>query len=233
LTVKTQIGRSNIISYTENAPTDLQAIRLATQRPRFNIMHMWRVFFTCMAIWLLSWYSMEGISPWGERSIIRVYGDGGGYSVACIAVKFGGDTAAISSFRVTGALPGAAGLPEPEFSGTAVWKTVYPFADSAEAVLLTFQMAKVLICDSSVFIPRTNGPHPQFWEKLDLIVIPAADEKAITGVRAAFRPRMMAAIPPCSAPSGQNIACSNVSQGGAFSYNFLIKGVKLKFANGY
>ena len=236
MTCKTQIGKGGAISYRERA-TAKRRTYLDAGVKKFNVKRMLRVFFTVLGIGILSWYGKSGVPPFGARNMVRIdglHGSHGEYTVSCIAAKFGNDTSVISTFKVTGALPANdSELPSPDSSGAANWKVVRPFADSTTAVLLTFEKVSVLICDSSIFIPPPAGASTLFREKLELMILPPADERTVLDVRDRFRPRLLAVHPPCSAPSGQNIICKTGPAGTHFRYDFKVKGQKLKLVDGY
>jgi len=221
---------SGIIDYLERAKAYERRFYAGTGSG-FNPWRMFRVFFLVLGIGLLSWYGKTGTNPFGGVKIIRVDGAGGEYSVSFIHVTWQGDTAFAGRFTVPGALPpDGEGLPSPESAGAARWETVRPFADSVEAVLLRFEKITVLICDSSAVLPRPDGTAPsRFREKLDMLVIPPADEKGIVLARDLFRPRLIAAAAPCAAPPGQNIICGAAGEGGRFRYDFKVRAGKLRF----
>jgi hypothetical protein len=172
----------------------------------------------------LIWYGKYGAGGlFADVRLVRVAGGGaGGYAVSCLA---GRDTAVISEIFVSGALPPDEALPLPDsVSGeVAVWQSVYPFGDDLRAVLLTVWGASALVCDSAVFEWRPDGARSQFWEKLDLLVVPSAGREEILTVRELFRPRLLAVIPPCDGvPPMPNIICGQGEDGG-FRYDFGVR----------
>jgi hypothetical protein len=208
-----------------------------------------------LGILLLTWYSKCGKDGKEESNsttppapvtakMVRVAGnpagssldDGGGdaarcgfaYTVDCLEAG-GEDTAQVCRVNVLGKLPAIEKLTRPDSSATVAPKIIYPFADSIKAVLLMFGEATALLCDSSVFAPRSEGERSPFWERLDLVVIPPASEEMVLLVREQFRPRFLAVIPPCTAPPAQNIICGDDSSDG-FRYDFEIKNGKLETA---
>jgi len=90
-----------------------------------------------------------GVSnPFAVTRSIRVYGNGSGYAVAALAAEFRKDAVVIGELSVSGGAIG--GLPSADSSGAAVWKVVYPYADSsAGAVLLAYGGATELICGAA------------------------------------------------------------------------------------
>jgi len=129
----------------------------------------------------------------------------------------------------------ALGWPQPHksaqagTSGRIVWKTVYPFSDSASAVLLTVDKTTTLICDSFIYDYLSKDVHSQFKEKLDLLIIPPADAETVKKTRELFRPRLLAVIPPCGAPAApysRNIICAESKE--RWDYRFKIRNGRLK-----
>jgi len=186
--------------------------------------HAFRAVLLIVGAAFLAWYGKQGENnPFGGARTIRVEGGAGAYAVTCAA---GRDTA--RAVAPTGAVPPPDSLPPASPTGAFAWKTVYPFADSAAAVLLTLGRSSALICDSAVFNPRPDDAQPQFREKLDLLIIPPAAENDAIAARNLFRPRLIAVMPPCDAPPTQNIICGPVDENGEFKYNFVVHGEKLK-----
>ena len=189
-------------------------------------LHAFRAILLIVGAAFLGWYGKQGANnPFAGARTISVEGGADAYAVTCAA---GRDTARASA--PTGAVPPTDSLPPDSPTGAVTWKTVYPFADSAAAVLLTLGRSSALICDSTVFAPRPDddAPQPRFREKLDLLVIPPAAENDAIAVRNKFRPRLIAVMPPCATPPTQNIICGPVDENGGFRYNFIVHGEKLK-----
>ena len=187
--------------------------------------HAFRAILLIVGAAFLGWYGKQGVNnPFAGADTIRVAGGADAYAVTCAA---GRDSTRASA--PTGAVPPPDSLPPDSPTGAITWKTVYPFADSAAAVLLTLGRSFALICDSAVFAPRPgdDAPQPRFREKLDLLVIPPASENDVATARNRFRPRLIAVAPPCATPSTQNIICGPVDENGGFRYNFVVKVGKL------
>jgi len=177
---------------------------------------------------LLTWYAKLGVSnPFAVARSIRVSGDRSGYAVAAVAAEFRKDTVAVGEVAVSG---GALGYPpSADSSGAAVWKVVYPFADSVRAVLLTYGGMTAMICDTAIFAKRRGrAAAPQFYEKLDILVVPSSSVEALLGARNRFRPRFIAAAPPCTGAPARNILCAQPNETGQWSRVFNLNGQKLE-----
>jgi hypothetical protein len=182
---------------------------------------------------LLTWYAKRGVNnPFAVVRSIRVCGEGGGCAVAAVAAEFGKDTVVVGKIAVPGAALGA--LPAADSSGAAVWKEVRPFDDSVRAILLTYGGMTAMICDTAIFAPirggsgGSGGVSAQFYEKLDILVVPPANNEELLGARNRFRPRFAVAAPPCSNPPAKNILCPPSGKNGRWRYDFTIKGGKLE-----
>jgi len=196
---------------------------------RFGRRYLIRVFLLAAAAILLTWYAKLGVSnPFAVIRSIRIYGDGGGYTVAALAAEFRKDTVVIGELTVSGGAIG--GLPSADSSGAAVWKAVYPYADSgAGAVLLAYGGATALICGAAVYASPGGVPVPaQFREKLDLLVVPPSSDEELLGVRNRFRPRFVAVAAPCLNAPAPNILCAQPGETGRWSREFTVKGGKLE-----
>ncbi|MDR2591735.1 MAG: hypothetical protein LBC59_02875 [Chitinispirillales bacterium] len=181
---------------------------------------------------LLTWYAKLGVNnPFAVVRSIRVYGDGGGCAVAAVAAEFRKDTVVVSKISVSDTSLSA--LPAADSSGAAVWKEVRPFADSVRAILLTYGRMTALICDTALFAPirgGSNGVSAQFYEKLDILVVPPLNDEELLGTRNRFRPRFVVAAPPCANAPAKNILCAPAPSGktGRWRYDFTIKSGKLE-----
>ncbi|MDR2692955.1 MAG: hypothetical protein LBB74_01920 [Chitinispirillales bacterium] len=180
---------------------------------------------------LLTWYAKLGVNnPFAVVRSIRVYGDAGGCAVAAVAAEFRKDTVVIGKIAVSGAAFGA--LPAADSSGTAVWREVSPFADSAGAILLTYGGMTALICDTALFArirgDSGGGVPAQFYEKLDILVVPPSNGEELLRARNRFRPRFAVAAPPCANAPAKNILCAPPDKIGRWRYDFTVKGGKLE-----
>jgi len=168
-----------------------------------------------------TWYGRQGVNnPFTGRTLLSVFGDGDGFTVACIK---GRTPHIVSEFIVS---PSGNDWREDRRNtseSSAKINDIRPFADSVTAVLLTFAKSDILICDSSAFDPRPAGTRSSFWEKAELLIIPPASEAEIMEVRDRFRPRLLAVVPPCNIRSTQNVICRETDAKGAFRYDFEIR----------
>ena len=183
--------------------------------------HWARAVFVIFLAAAAAWYGKQGINnPFDGRARLSVSGDDAGFTVSCIKGK---KPRVVSEFMVS--LKGDDWYEDKRnFSdGGGTIQDIHPFADSVRAVLLTFAKADILICDSSVFDPRPAGARSHFWEKVEMLLVPPASEAELLEVRNRFRPRLLAALPPCNMRSTQNVICGEAGAGGAFRYDFEIK----------
>ncbi|MDR3013465.1 MAG: hypothetical protein LBU70_09715 [Chitinispirillales bacterium] len=167
-----------------------------------------RVFFVLFALMGVVWYGkLGGHSRLTVRAIVTVTGSSDGYIVAT----------------------------DPD---NAIRSGVYPFEGSGdfedggpETVLITFAGTSIMICDEAIFNVRESRADHRFWENLDLLIIPSADEETILAMRNLFRARLIAVAPPCAIPSTQNIICETADENGKFTYNFQVKRGRLQYVS--
>jgi len=190
-------------------------------KPRIGPGHWARAVFIIFLAAAAAWYGKQGINnPFGGQALLSVSGDDAGFTVSCIT---GRKPRVVSEFIVSSKGDEWYEDKRNSSDGGGTIHDIYPFADSVRAVLLKFAKADILICDSSVFDPRPAGTRSPFWEKVELLLIPPANEAEILEVRDRFRPRLLAVIPPCNMRSTQNVICSEAGAGGAFRYDFEIR----------
>jgi len=185
-----------------------------------------RVALLLMLVIAATWYGKQGMNnPFAGRTLLSVSGNDSGFTVACVK---GRKPRVVSEFTVSA--EGNEWYEEKRRTsdGGGTFQDIYPFADSVRAVLLRFEKADILICDSSAFAPRPAGARSTFLEKAELILIPPANEPEILETRDRFRPRLLAVVPPCNIRSAQNVLCAEAGEGGAFRYDFEIRGGVLR-----
>ena len=183
--------------------------------------HWVRAAFIIFLAAAAAWYGKQGVSnPFNGRALLSVSGDDDGFTVTCIT---GRKPRVVSEFTVSSRGDDWYEDKRNSSDGGGTFQDIHPFADSVRAVLLTFAKSDILICDSSVLDERPAGARSPFWEKVELLLIPPANEAEILKVRDRFRPRLLAVVPPCNIRSAQNVICGEAGANGAFRYDFEIR----------
>ncbi|GBU20897.1 hypothetical protein R80B4_00784 [Fibrobacteres bacterium R8-0-B4] len=195
----------------------------------FGLRYAIRVFLLLAVTVIVTWYAKLGVSnPFAVDRSIRVYGDRGGCAVAAAAAGFRKDTVILGKIAFSDAALGDP--PATDSLGAATWKEVRPFADSGRAVLLTYGGMTALICDTAIFAQISGGVGvaAQFYEKLDILVVPPASGETLLAARSRFRPRFTVAAPPCEPSPAKNIICAPPDETGRWRCDFTVKGGKLQ-----